>query len=121
MDVYRILDLDFRISRYNKKFQLSNQFKALHNNFVRQHNPEHYFNLTENIDVKRNDQLLLNLQYNNLLLGYAIHPYENYCRYTEEFLVYFLNYEMTTGFCSPNFPQNIETIFNILNKYENNV
>ena len=116
-ELYRILDLDFRICKRNKNFRLSQEFIVLHNHFVATLDRKRYFTLTPRIRVKRFDQLLLNLQYNNLLHGYNVYSYEDYCRYTEEFLTYMLNYELTTGNGNADFPENIQQIFAILNRY----
>lgn len=117
MELYRILDLNIRLSRLNKRFELLNEFKISHDKLVSGRNPRYYFNLSEQINVKRKDQLLLSLQYNKLLHSYNLYSYEDYYRCTEEFFTYFLNYEMTTLYCSPSFPQIITSIFDILNKY----
>lgn len=114
-ELYRILDLDFRICKRNKHFQVSEEFKLLHRYFVDMHDSRNYFQLTPKIKVKRKDQLLLNLQYNNLLNG--IYTYEDYLCYTEEFFTYVINYELTTGNCAPNFADNIQEIYQILNKF----
>lgn len=116
-ELFKILDLELRIGKLNKKFELSDDFEWIHNNFILFYKQENYFNLTSNINVKRKDQLLLNLQYNNLIYGYNIYNYTDYCKYVEEFFTYFLNYELTTGRCSPEFPKNVKKIFYILNKY----
>lgn len=117
-ELYRVLDLDFRLSKLNKRFELSNQFEVLHDVFITMFGDEStYFELAPQIKAKRKDQLLLNLQYNNLLYGYQVYRYEDYLLYAEEFFTYFLNYEMTTHRCSPQFPTNIRKVFRILNQF----
>lgn len=118
-ELYKILDLDLRVGRLNKRFELSREFEKLHNDYIGFVDKKFYFNLEPNIKVNRKDQLLLNLQYNNLLYSYNIHDYNDYCNYVEEFCTYFLNYEVITGYCSPKFTENIKNIFSILNKYNN--
>lgn len=119
-ELYRILDIDYRISKLNNHFELSHQFEWLHDNYIKIQDSRKYFELHPYIKVKRRDQLILNLQYNNLLYSCNIYNFIDYCSYAEEFFTYFLNYELTTGRCSPQFPNIIKTIFNILNKYTNN-
>lgn len=116
-NLFLSLDYDFRLSKLNKKFELSREFDYLHTQFCLLHNSEKYFKLEPRINVKRKDQLLLNLQYNNLLFGFPIYSYEYYCQCAEEFCTYFLNYEIVSGRCSPQFPENIRAIFLILNQY----
>lgn len=116
-EIFRSLNTDLRLGKINKKFVLSEQFDWVHKQFVLSSNKETHFNLEPSITVKRKDQLLLNLQYNNLLYGYNIYDYHDYCKYTEEFFTYFINYELTTGRVSPNFPKIIRNVFKILNKY----
>lgn len=114
--LYKALDIDLRIGKLTKDFQLSEQFERTHDYYVQKHNDSRkHFNLEPNIEAKRKDQLLLNLQYNNLLLSHHVYEYKDYVNYTEEFFTYFLNYELTTGRCSPQFPQIIKNIFQILN------
>lgn len=117
--LYQCLELDLRNGELNKNFQLSTQFKEIHRNFIAAYDERKYFALSPDINVQRKDQLLLNLQYNNLLYSGLIYCYDDYYRYVEEFLQYFLSYEMTTGRCSPQFIDNIEKIFNTLNMYHN--
>lgn len=115
--MYKVLDIDMRIGKINKNFQLSDKFVWLHDEFVQKNKSEEYFTLDSNINVKMKDQLLLNIQYNNLLHGYGIYNFDVYCKYTEEFFTYFLNYEIITNRCNPQFPIIIKNIFEILNKY----
>lgn len=116
-EMYKVLDMDMRISKINKHFQLSDQFIWMHDHFVENRSQDEYFSLGSNIKVERKDQLLLNLQYNNLLYGFNMYNYDIYYKYVEEFFTYFLNYEITTGRCNPQFPNIIKNIFQILNKY----
>lgn len=116
-ELYKSLDLDLRISRLNKHYILSPQFETLHDSFVGLFSAERYFDLSLESKVQRRDQILLHLQYRSLLYGYGVYPYTQYLRYCEEFFTYFLNYELTTGRCSPQFPQVVRHIFDILNKY----
>lgn len=116
-ELYTIIKLDLKIGKINKKYILSKQFTSLHDKFVNLNNRNNYFYLNPDIKVKRKDQLILNIQYNNLFYGFYLYEYKEYCRCAEEFFTYFLNYEIITGICSPDFPSNIKNIFSILNKY----
>lgn len=116
-EMFKVLDVDMRISKLNKNFKLSDRFIWLHDNFVKNNKSEDYFVLNSNIKVERKDQLLLNIQYNNLLYGYGVYNYDVYYKYAEEFFTYFLNYEIITNRCNPEFPTIIKNIFEILNKY----
>lgn len=118
-ELYKHLDLDLRIGKLNKNFQLSEQFINIHNVFVRSLDSKDYFDLNLEINVKRKDQLLLNLQYNNLIYSLNVYRYDDYLRYMEEFFTYFLNYEVVTRRGSPSFPQIVMNIFNIINRYQN--
>lgn len=117
LELYKTLDLDFRISKINKLFILSEEFILVHNTFVKTLNPDNYFTLETNINVKRRDQLLLNIQYNNLLYSLNVCTYEDYCKCAEEFFTYFLNYEIITRHGCPQFPNIIQNIFAVLNKF----
>ncbi|WBR61496.1 hypothetical protein [Drosophila suzukii associated hytrosavirus 1] len=114
--LFKTLDLDFRISKIKKKFVLSESFERIHNNYVELFSRD-TFTLSPDIMVKRKDQLLLNLQFNNLFHSYNMYTYQDYCRYAEEFFTYFLNYEIITGICSPQFPKIIRSIFERLELY----
>lgn len=118
IELYKTLDLDLRISKLNKNFQLSDEFTNYHNIFVRTLNPANYFTLSSEINVNRKDQLLLNIQYNNLLYSLNVYRYDDYVRYAEEFFTYFLNYEITTRRGSPSFPVIVRSIFDILNRFD---
>lgn len=113
--LFQVLDNDFRQSKINRHFKVSEYFKLLHDKFVDRHDRIKYFTLTDVIDVERKDQLLLNLQYINLVYG-NVYDYETFCLHLEEFLTNFLNYEMTTGNCSEHFVHNITVIYDKLNK-----
>lgn len=116
-DLYIILNSNLKNCIANKHFELSKDFEILHNEYIKIYNSKKYFFLDTKIKVKRKDQLLLNLQYNNLIYTFNIHSYEDYCKHVEEFFTCFLNYELTTGRCSQDFPTLIKNIYNILNKY----
>lgn len=115
--LYKALNLDLRFSRIEKKYFLSEEFEWLHKKFIETQDSRKFFKLEREIKVKRADQLLLNLQYNNLVNSYHIFSFQDYRNYMEEFFTYFLNYELTTGYCSPLFPNNIKEIFYIVNTY----
>lgn len=118
MELYKALNMDLSLSRINKRYELSDEFTSLHDSFVRTHDKKYYFTLSKKIDTNRKDRLLLNLQYNNLLLCHSLYIYEDYYRCAEEFFTYFINYEITSGYCSPSFPLIVNSIFNILNMYD---
>lgn len=122
-DLYDILYLDLRNGKLNKNFKLSKHFVMIHNHnvnnsgYTNNNNNNKYFEIDADIKATRKDQLLLNLQYNNLINSYNIYDFHEYYQHAEEFFTYFLNYELTTDRWSPSFPQLIENIFSILNKY----
>lgn len=118
-ELYKQLNLDLKIGKLNKNFKLSQHFELLHNSFIKLQNSKYYFNLTDNNSLIRKDQLLLNLQYNNIIYHSYGYAFDECLGFVEEFFTYFLNYELTTGRWSPNFTENIQQVFFILNKYFN--
>lgn len=116
-EMYRNLFLDIKYGETIHKYTVSQNFIILHNVMVSKIHSEKQFILKANIVAERKDQLLLNLQYNKLLNGLYRYSYEDYKRNMEEFFTYFLNYELITGYWCPEFPNMVQKIFDIFNKY----
>lgn len=116
-DLYSYLSSDMKRGRHNNFYVLSPAFISLHMQFMDTLDIHNVFSLSSSSYEQRKDQLLLNLQYSNLLHGGKrfVYQYDEYYRYTEEFFTYFLNYELTTKNGSHSFIQYIEAIFEILN------
>lgn len=117
IQLFKFLNLDLSTSKRNKNFQLSDEFIEYHRIFMRNLDSERFFTLQSDITVQRKDQLLLNIQYNNLLYSVNVYMYEDYCRYAEEFFTYMLNYQIVTRRGCPTFPDIIQNIFLLLNKF----